>query len=361
VRRLVLHGGYLRLYSPLAGRYLDYANPNSLGGNEYRWLDRNNDGWFQPDERGPLLLRFGGPYSSISPDLRRPYSDEFDVGAQFAVTGRTVASIELFRRDERDRIAAIDSGLGTNAFTPVQILDPGPDGIPGTFDDQHLIVYQQNPATFGKDRYVLTNAPGLRELNVGFSAGARTEWRGLLLDIAFTAEKAWGPTNPGNAVFENDPDVMGTLFIDPNATNPTLARSYVDRAYLGKIRAIYQLPSFLGRLRLASIANYLDGLPFARQLLVSGLAQGPFLVPTTVRGSPEGGNRAQFVLNWDLRVEREFRFERGRLAAFADILNVTNSNQAIQQSDLTGTSFNLRLPVTIQPARFVRLGLSYNF
>jgi len=39
---------------------------------EYRWIDRNNDGWFEPGEQGPLLMRFGGQYSSISPSLRGP-------------------------------------------------------------------------------------------------------------------------------------------------------------------------------------------------------------------------------------------------------------------------------------------------
>ena len=77
-RGFVIRGGYHRLYSPLAGRYLDYANSNSLGGSVYQWVDRNEDGWFQPNEQGASVLRFGGPYSSISPSLRRPYSDEFD-------------------------------------------------------------------------------------------------------------------------------------------------------------------------------------------------------------------------------------------------------------------------------------------
>lgn len=358
--RPIIRGGYLRSYSPLAGRYLDYANPNSLGGSIYQWIDRNSDDWFEPNEQRELLMRFGGPYSSIARSLRRPYADELGVRVEF-VTRNTVASVEVFRRDEKNRVAIIDNGLGPNAFIPVQILDPGPDGLPGTFDDQHLIVYEQNPSTWGKDRYVLTNPARLRELNTGLVADVRTAWRGFTLNAAFTAEKAWGPTNPGNAVFENDPDVIGTLFIDPNHTNPTLARSYVDRAYLGTIKALYQLPSALGRLELASVANYTDGLPFARELLVNVLAQGPLVVPTTVRGSPEGGNRAQYVFNWNLRVAREFRLHRGRLAMTADVLNVTNSSQAIQQIAFTGPAFNLRLPVAIQPARFMRFELAYSF
>ena len=64
---------------------------------------------------------------------------------------------------------------------------------------------------------------------------------------------------------------------------------------------------------MASVADYMDGLVFARQLLVTGLPQGPFLVATTVRGSPEGGNRAQYVINWNLRFSRQFGLPFGRL------------------------------------------------
>jgi hypothetical protein len=360
-RGLVVRGLYARLYSPLAGRYLDFGNPNSLGGKQYQWIDHNADGWFEPDEQGTLLMRFGGPYSSISPALKRPYADEFNVGAELRITSRNSANIHLFRRDDKDRIAAIDTGLSPDAFTPVSILDPGPDGIVGTFDDQLLTVYQQHSTTLGQDRYLLTNPRGLRALNEGLVAEAQSEWRSLTFHASFAAEKAWAPTNPGNAFFENDPGVIGALCLDPNTAIHAAGRTFTDRAYVGKVQALYRLPSRWSGMELASVANYTDGLAFARQLLVAGLTQGPFLVPATVRGSPEGGNRAQYVLNWNLRVGKDFSLTRGHLITSFDILNVTNAGQKIQESDLTGTSFNLRPPVAIQPARFARIGVRYEF
>ena len=173
---------------------------------------------FKPLQRGGLVLRFGGPYSSIAPALRRPYSDEFDLGAGLRIGPAIVASIHLFRRDEKNRIAAVDTGIPAQAFTPVPIQDPGPDGIPGTFDDQTLTVYAQDPTTFGQDRYSLTNPPGLRELNSGVVAETGTQWRGLGFHASFTAEKSYGPTNPGNSFYENDPGVIGALFLDPNTS-----------------------------------------------------------------------------------------------------------------------------------------------
>jgi hypothetical protein len=213
--RLRLRGAYFRLYAPLAGRYLDFGNPNSLGGTEYQWMDHNSDGRFQIGEEGTLLMRFGGPYSSISPSLHRPYADEFNVGAEYRLAHRTFASIHLFRRDDKQRLAAINTGVPPQAFTPVTIADPGPDGIAGTFDDGELVVYEQDPRTLGQDQYLLTNPAGLRMLYTGLVAEAGAEWRSLMLRASFMATKAFGPTNPGDAVFENDPGVVGALFSDP--------------------------------------------------------------------------------------------------------------------------------------------------
>ncbi len=274
---------------------------------------------------------------------------------------QSTLGIHLFRRDDNDRIAALDTGVPAQAFTPVSIPDPGPDGIAGTFDDQSLTVYAQNPATLGQGRYLLSNPADLRELNTGLGAEAGTAWRGLTLHASFLAEKSYGPTNPGDSVYENDPGVLGALFLDPNTAIHAASRSFVDRAFAGKIQAHYQMPRASGGIELASIADYLDGLVFARQLLVTGLPQGPFLVPATVRGSPEGGNRAQYVLNWNLRVSRRFELPFGKITAITDLLNVNNPSQRVQESDISGPAFNLRLPVAIQPERFVRIGFRYEF
>jgi hypothetical protein len=358
---VVVHGAWFRFYEPLAGRYLDFGNPNTLGGTLYQWTAANSSVPFQPAEQGKVLLRFGGPYSSISPTLRRPYADQFDISAEFSLFAGSVTSVQLFRRDDKNRIAAINTGVTTQAFTPVTILDPGPDGIPGTFDDQRLPIYAQNPATLGQDRYLLTNPPGLRMLNTGLLAQASTEWRQLTFHASFVAEKSYGPTNPGDAVYENDPGIIGALFLDPNTAIHATGRSFTDRAYIGKLQVTNRLPSAWGGVELASVAVYMDGLVFARQLLVTGSPQGPFLVATTVRGSPEGGNRAQYVLDWNLRISRQFELSAGRFTVWADILNVTNAAQRLQESDLSGPSFNLRLPVAIQPPRSVRIGFRYEF
>ena len=358
---LALEAGWFRLLSPLAGRYLDYGNPNSLAGNEYSWTDLNGDGWFQPNERGPLLMRFGGPYSSISSSLQQPYADEIHIGATMPITRNAVSGIRFFRRDEKHRIAAIDTGVPQSDYTPAVIQDPGPSGVPGGFGAQTVTVWAQNPASFGQDEYLLTNPAGLRMLNTGLVAETGGTWRGVSVKASLVAEKSYGPTNPGDGVFENDSGVIGALFLDPNTSINADNRSFMDRAFVGKLQAIYRLPDRFGGIELAAAGNYIDGLVFARQLLVTGLPQGPFVVATTVRGSPEGGNRAQYVMNWNLRLRREFRLPFGRLAADLDVMNIANAGASVQEVDWSGPTFNLRLPVAIQPPRFVRMEMRYEF
>jgi hypothetical protein len=353
----VLRASYSRYYYPPAARYLDLANPNSLSGEEYQWQDRNADLSWQPGETGTLLRRFGGAYSRIDASARRPYVDEFTAGAEAVLPASLRASLHLFRRDDRDRLAAVNTGA---AFRLRSVLDPGPDFVVGTFDDQILPVYEQEPASFGRDQFVLIN-PGLRSLSAGLVAklsrtGKRHWWR-----LTFVAEKGYGPTNFGNAPWENDPGVIGSLYQDPNILVNAAGRIYFDRAFLAKFQGASELPSQFGGLELGVLVDYWDGLPFGRKLLVTGLAQGPLMVAATPRGSPEGGHRTEFNLTLDLRVSRRIKLPAGSLRVLADVFNLPNFNYHTVENDLSGAAFNQRLPIAIQPPRFVRLGMEYNF
>jgi hypothetical protein len=361
VSRLVLRGSYARLYAPLGGRYLDYGNANSLGGTQSLWTDRNADGRWEPSESGTVVARFGGPYASIDRSLRRPYADEFNAGASLALPLGISASVQLFRRDDKRRIAAINVGVPGAAFSPVQILDPGGDGAPGTFDDRTLTVFAQDPSTLGQDQFLLTNPAGLRMLNEGMIAEVGGGSRSLEGRVSFMAMKSWGPTNPGNSAMENDPGVVGALFQDPNTAIHAAGRAYFDRAYAGKVQLVATLPGVLREIQLVNTATYFDGLPFGRRLLVSGLPQGPFLVAATVRGSPEGGHRTEYALNWNLRVRRSVRMPRGALGLAFDVYNVLNAGNKTQEMDISGALFNQRLPVAIQAPRFLRVTIDYQF
>jgi len=72
----------------------------------------------------------------------------------------------------------------------------------------------QQPSTFGKDRYVLTNPPDLRMLNTGFIAEIGGRLEATAGYASFLAVKSYGPTNPGNTGARKRSRVIGALFLD---------------------------------------------------------------------------------------------------------------------------------------------------
>ena len=358
--RVTIRGSYARLYAPLSGRALDAGDPQSLGGRQFQWLDANGDRQFQAAEAGPLLSVFGWAYSSIDPHLVRPYADEIRAGASASLPFGAFAGASFFRRDERRRMALVNTGLA-GQFDPTTVLDPGGDGIPGTGDDQRLIAYSQRASSLGADRYLLTNPQGLKNLNEGAVLETGLNRARYSARASFMAMKSFGPSNPGNAPIENDPGILGALYADPNTLVNATGRHFFDRAYVGKAQFTARLPKALGGLEWSSVVNYMDGVVFGRRLLVTGMPQGPFLLNATVRGSPEGGHRAEYVLNWNMRVSRGFKLPKGSIAIATDLMNVTNNGNRIQEVEASGPQFNQRLPIAIPPARFARISVRYGF
>jgi hypothetical protein len=349
-----LLGGYSRYYHVLPANYANYANPTSLGGWVFRWNDLNHDGLFQRGEEGPLLRVFGEPFSSVDPALKRPYTDEFALGLSQQIGKQLFLEALGFHRDQRRLVDTVNVGVPFTAYTPLPVLDIGNDNVPGTSDDLVLTIYNQDARTLGHDQYLLTNPPGLNSSYKGLEVSVQQNLaqRGFL-SLSFTASKAVGATNPGNTVFDNDPGVVGSLYDNPNNLLNARGRIFFDRAYTSKIAAYVQLP--LG-LHAGTVVRYADGLPFGRELIVTGLNQGPIFVMATPRGEP-GGFRTQYYLSFDQRIAREFSVGRFKLMVMADAFNLLNSNRNLREYDISGSLFPPRTPMEIQNPRVIRLGL----
>ena len=106
---------------------------------------------------------------------------------------------------------------------------------------------------------------------------------------------------------------------------------------------------------------FIGGYPYARRLLVTGLAQGPFMVDATARGDAQGTNqgyRTDPTYDWNLKISRTFL---GRLHVSAEVFNLLNLGSKMRVADLTGPQFVQNLPLEIQPPRFARGGISWEF
>jgi hypothetical protein len=349
--------GYSRYYHLLPASYADFANPNALGGAVFRWNDRNQDGIFQSGEEGTLLRVFGGPYSSVDPNLRRPFTDEWRLGME-QDAGPIRMGVRLIERNSTRFVHTVNTGVPASAYTPVPVVDPGDDGLVGTADDHTVTVYNQDASTLGQDRYLLTNPPGLNATYRGVESNitARFAEQGVA-SISFTAFKSVGDSNPGNSVLDNDPAIIGTLFDNPNTRINSLGRLFFDRAYVAKVAAYEEVPL---QFRLGSVISYFDGLPFGRKLVIPDFNQGPFFVMATPRGEP-GGFRTQYNLTFDQRLSRDFDLGSRRLTVILDIFNVLNLNKSLREFDVTGPLFAQRKPLDVENPRGFRLGAKLTF
>jgi hypothetical protein len=360
---LMIRAGYSRFFYPLAARYLDYGNPNGLSGDEYRWVDANQDGQFFYDEATTLLRRFGGAVSTIDPNLKAPHDDEFFASAEWKLAGGFFVRARAFRRTERNRIAAMNTGVPFSAYQPVTLVDPGPDGRAGTADDRTLTVYEQDPATFGQDHFLLTNPSGLRMDQHGIVAEGGFQKRGISAQGSLYIGKSWGPTNPGNDIWENDSGVVGSLYGDPNTLINAGGSPAMDRGFAGKVWVFFPTPHRFGNLEIMNTAVFLGGYPYARRLLVTGLDQGPFMVDATPRGGPLGSRTAP-VYDWNIKVSRTLEMHvlrKGTLRVSAEVFNVLNLGARLRVADVTGPQFLQNLPLEMQPPRFARGGIAWEF
>jgi hypothetical protein len=355
---MVLQGSWSRYGHLLQGRYLDLGNPAALGGQVYAWQDSDGDGVAQPQEVGPLLRRFGGPYSAVARNIARPYTDEISFGLQENLGNRLTAYVRFFRRDDHRLIAVANTGVPFSDYTPVQYTDPGNDGIYGTGDDQVLTLYNEKPSALGNDFLLLTNPAGLHASYKGVqflvAARVRNSWE---FSVNFTAGQTLARTSPGNSPFQNDTGFVGTLGIDPNTLVMSQGRTYFDRGFMSKVTAHYNAPYGF---YVATVATWFDGAPFGRLLFVNGFNQGPFFVRATPVGHP-GGFQTQLNATIDVRLARDFRLPRGTLSGYFDVFNIMNWNSNTQESDLTGPAFLSRVPLSVEPPRTVRLGVAWHF
>jgi hypothetical protein len=354
----IVRAGYARYHHALPGSYLNFANPNSLSGAEWDWEDRNGDRLFQPGEQTRLLRTFGGLVSSIDQNLRRPGSREVILGIEQSLGGGFGIRADFFRRKDKNRVETINSGVPFSAYTPVQVLDPGGDFVPGTADDQQLTVYNQHPDTLGNDFLRLTNPPGLGSFYEGAESTLSYRFRtSAMLALVFSAYRTRAFTNPGNTEFENDPGIIGELLDNPNSLIGTNNRLFFDRAFTARFFGYWRISP---RWDIATATRYYDGRPFGRKLVITGFNQGPFFVQATPRGDPVG-HRTEFNLTLDVRVKHTLPWRGGRVSLVFDVFNLLNSDYKTEEGDLTGPLFMLRVPLEYQPPRIARLGVRFGF
>ena len=351
---LALHAGYARYRQRLPLDLLAFGDPAAAQGLVYRWLDGNANGRFEAGEQGPLIMRVGpgGPSASIDTALQAPSTEEVVAGATASIAGSWTVSFLGIHRRERNLVASVNVGAPLSAYTLSFVPDPG-GNLLGAEDDQLLPIFDRRPESFGLDRYVLCNVDD-NLLHQGIEVALRGALgERLRLLVGGTASKSEGPIgNRGFRVSENDHGLIGERLETPNADTYSRGRLFFDRAYTVKLAASYRAP---GDVRVATIARYQDGQPFARLVIPTELNQGP----EAVQAIPNGRSRFTYTLTLDARLEKGLRVGRARVAAALEVFNLLGTSNEVEEEVTTGPSF--RTKSALQPPRAFLLELRADF
>src|SRR6185503_35276 len=221
-------------------------------------------------------------------------------------------------------------------------------------DDQLLPIWNRLPASFNTDSYVLQNVDHNSARDHGMDLVLERVWDGRWgMLIGATAHKSEGiGGNRGYRADENDQGVIGEVFSEPNAETFARGRLFFERGYVVKWSAMYQLPYGL---RGGSAARYQDGQHFSRVVIASDLQQGVDFIPAL----PRGLTRYTYAFTLDTRLERAFSLGGRRAAVVLDIFNLLNTNNEVEEDEVTGLAF--RASTAVQPPRSVHLGFRVMF
>jgi hypothetical protein len=343
---MALFAGYARSADALTFAALNYGDPASPVANVYRWNGGSN--------LGPLMARTGpgtgadSGFSAIDPRLARPTTGEIDLGIDIhPASWMRIRYAETLKRETHE-LAVLDTGVPATSYSVSGIPDPGAS-LSDPRDDQILPVYNRLPASFGTDRYLLTNSPAgggtFGGMNLQLEAATTHVW---LLASAKTNIAKDRAGDRGFHASENDPGILGELFTDPNASTHARGRPFTDRSYTVKISGVYQ---FAHDVRLGVIARYQDGQPYSRLVIVPNLNQGP----EAIRAVDAGISRFTYTGTLDARLQKGWTRRRERIAVMMDVYNIPNMRKEVEEYVVTGPHF--RDETIRQPPRAVLIGL----
>lgn len=335
---------------------LAYGDPAAPTASVYRW-NASTPSIPGPDAIGPLVQRIGPGtggdprFSAIDPALRRPYMDELVFGLDAHPRPSTFLRMAAITRREQPLIGVVNVGVPKSSYAIIGVPDAGIDLI-GTEDDQLLLFYNRSPATFGADRYLLTNPVDDVATFVGVDMIGEVHGERFFFIAGATAGRSEGlSASRGFGPLENDAAVLGEVYTNPNAAAYAQGRLFTERGYTIKTAMSYH---FDRDLTLGTVARYQDGQHFAR-LVIQDLNQGP----EAVRAFRNGRTRFTFSMTIDVRMQKGFTVNGHRMSAIVDGYNVFNQALEIEEFSVTGATS--RVTAAVQPRRVFHIGVRIPF
>lgn len=326
------------------------ANPNrSPWYRRYAWTDLNRNGSWNEGEQGTLLFSQGGAASTVvDPDLENTYTREVSGWIEREVAANFGVRTGFVMRQIRNQRTTSNANQPVDAFNvPVQIPDPGPDGVRGTGDDgPALSGFNLNPALIGVPTLsVVGNQKDAHGDYYTWEMSANRRMAGRWsMRASFTHTWNWDHASSyaGNSIRQYSLPFTPNDLINTDRDDG----AYAFTNWTGKLMATVEAPYGI---KLTPMMRHQSGDQIGR-IVQFGFNYGS----RAVLVEPLNSNRLDNTTIWDIRAEKVFRFGPRTFSGFLDMYNITNSNSEFRQIWSSGSSF-LR-PTTIIPPRVVRVG-----
>jgi hypothetical protein len=309
------------------------VNPNGLSTQVYKWNDLNGDGIPQPNEwdsQANLVASTGGVVTSIDPHLKRPYTNEINVGYQQQVFSSVQVGVNYYFRNIKDQFAAENLANPTSDYTATTVDDFG-NPLINSVTGKPITLYNLNAADVGLSNYLVTNIPALntnRYNGVEFTVTKRMS-KGWQVLAGYTIQQQKGTYTRGLSDDFNNPN---------DSINRTNAILNYDATQMFKVLSNYTLPKAIA---LGVNFQHYTGYPLDPNngpptAVFENLNQGQ----VSVIAETIGNIRLPNVNILNVRLSRPTNIgERFKVEPIVDLFNIADANTVISEVPTGGASF----------------------
>jgi hypothetical protein len=345
---------YFGQFDILEGAELaEQINPNGLSTQVYTWNDINHDGIPQPGEwnlPANLVSAGGGVVTTVDPNLKRPYSNQVNVGYEQEVFSGVKIGVNYYYRGIKNQYAERNLANLPSDYTATTVDNIG-HPLVNSVTGQPITLYNLSPAKVGLSNYLITNIP---ELNTNHYNGVeltveKQMSKGWQVLAGYTLQKQQGTYRRGLTDDFNNPN---------NEINRSNATLNYDATQMLKILTSYIFPkSFNVAMNYQHYTGYpLDPNNGPPTAVFENLNQGQ----VSVIGQQIGKIRLPNVDLLNLRFSRPTHLgDRFTLEPIADLFNITNANTVISEVPIGGSNF--RKPTNQLNPFIARFGLRFSF
>ena len=349
-----------------AAGFAQNFNPMTYSTQTRAWLDldRNKSlldaaGNIQRNEVFGGTSNFGQITTRPDENLERGYNWEYSASVQHELMERVSVNAGYYRRNFYNLDVVDNQNLAPSDWTPFTIATPADARLP--LAGQPIEMFTLNTSAVGRPTDLLrTFSTANTTVYNGFEFSANLRREKLLLFGGINTERRAvidcdGTTN-NNTTPRDNPN--GLRFCDSVAPFRTTL----------KLSGAYQLPF---EFQLSGTFMAIPGPSVNANYTVTSAIAGRPIVGTTAGGTTMSVNLVEsntmfldYQKRLDMRLARNFRFDRYRVQAFADIFNVLNAGTVVRVNETFGSNpaTNAWLtPTALMEARYLRFGLQMSF